>query len=90
MIPPGGLVSGFCFCTNAPDIRGYGCQGPRHDPHVDDLTDDDLFLDAVDAIVLDALGRLGNDPKSRYALFRRLLAVAQEAVSADGGSLGRG
>jgi hypothetical protein len=45
---------------------------------MDTFTDDDLFLDAVDAIVLDALVRIGKDPRARYAFFRRLLAVAQE------------
>jgi len=29
---------------------------------MDNITDDDLFLDAVDAVILDALGRLGRDP----------------------------
>ena len=44
---------------------------------MDHLTDD-LFLDAVDAIALDVLARIGDDPRARYALFKRLLAVAQE------------
>jgi hypothetical protein len=42
-------------------------------------TDDYLFLDAVDAIVLDALARIRNDPKARFRFFRRLLAVPQAA-----------
>jgi hypothetical protein len=46
---------------------------------MDDLTDDDLFLDALDAIVLDALARIGDDPRARYAFFRRLLAAEQDA-----------
>jgi hypothetical protein len=29
---------------------------------LDDSTDDDLFLDAVDAIPLDALATIGNEP----------------------------
>ena len=53
---------------------------------MDDLTDDDLFLDMVDAIVLDALGRIGDDPDARYAIFRRLLAVTREVVE-DGSSV---
>lgn len=48
---------------------------------MDDFTDDNLFLDAVDAVVLDVLSRIGDDPKARFAFFRRLLAVAQEAVA---------
>ena len=43
-------------------------------------TRDDLFLDAVDAIVLDALARIGDDPRARFAFFKRLLAVAQEVA----------
>ncbi len=34
---------------------------------MDDLTDDDLFLDAMDAIVLDALARIGDDPEARLS-----------------------
>jgi len=51
---------------------------------MDDLTDDDLFLDAVDAIVLDALARIGDGPKAKFKFFRRLLAVAQEVAKERG------
>ena len=51
---------------------------------MDDPTDDDLFLDAVDAIVLDALARIGDDPRARFAFFKRLLAVAQEVAKERG------
>jgi len=45
---------------------------------MDDLTDDDeLFLDAVDTVVIDVLERLGDDPEARLR-HSRLLAVAQE------------
>ena len=47
---------------------------------MDEPTDDDLFLEAVDTIVLDALAAIGDDPGARFALFKRLLAVAQEVV----------
>jgi hypothetical protein len=40
-------------------------------------TRDDLFLDAIDAIVLDALARIGDDPRARFSFFKRLRAVAQ-------------
>jgi len=43
---------------------------------MDEPTQDDLFLDAVDAIVLDALAIIGADPRARFAIFERLLAVA--------------
>jgi hypothetical protein len=45
---------------------------------------DDLFLDAVDVIVLDALARIGDDPRARFAFFKRLLAVAQEVAKERG------
>jgi hypothetical protein len=45
---------------------------------MDEPTLDALFLDAADAIVLYALARIGNDPRARFAYFKRLLAVAQE------------
>ena len=54
---------------------------------MDDLTDDDLFLDAVDAIVLDALARIGDDPRARLAFFERLLAVVQEVLRSMAGEL---
>ena len=51
---------------------------------MDDFTDDDdLFLDAVDTIVLDVLQRLGDDPDARFAFFRRLLAVRRRRRSGD-------
>jgi hypothetical protein len=37
---------------------------------VDAPTQDELFLDAVDAIVLDALARIGDDPRARYAFLK--------------------
>ena len=50
-----------------------------------DLTDDnDLFLDAVDTVVIDVLERLGDDPDARYAFFRRFLALAQGVVENSG------
>jgi hypothetical protein len=52
----------------------------RHAPAMDDLADDDLFLDAVNAIVLDALARIGDDSRARFAFFKRLLAVAPEVA----------
>ena len=45
-----------------------------------DLDADDLFLDAADAIVLDALARIGDDPRARYVFFKPLLAVAREVA----------
>ena len=51
---------------------------------MDDLDLDDLFLDALDAIMLDALARFLGDPSARYAFFKRLLAVAQEVAKERG------
>ena len=45
---------------------------------MDEPTQDDLFLDAVDAIAVDALARIEDDPRARFTFFKRLLAVAQE------------
>jgi hypothetical protein len=59
-------------------MRGDARLGARHDQGMGEPTQDDLFLDAVDAIVLDALAIIGNDPRAKYAFFKRLLAVAQE------------
>jgi len=47
-----------------------------------DLDLDEMFLEAVDAVVLAALERIGDDPEARFRFFRRLLAVAEEAVAA--------
>ena len=51
---------------------------------MDEPTQEDLSLDAVDAIVLDALQRIGDDPRARFAFFKRLLAVAQEVEKERG------
>ena len=48
---------------------------------IPDVDADDLFLDALEAVVLAALGRIGDDPDARFRFFRRPLAVAEkEAV----------
>ena len=52
--------------------------GAREAGRMDEPTQDDLFLDAVEAIVLDALARIGDDPRARFAFFKRLPAVADE------------
>jgi hypothetical protein len=41
---------------------------------------DDVFLKVVDSIVLEALAAIGSDPAARFTLFRKLLAVAQDAA----------
>jgi len=40
-----------------------------------------LFLDAVGAMVLAALDRIEDDQGARFALFKKLLAVAQEVAN---------
>ena len=42
--------------------------------------DDDLFLDLLDTVVLDALGMIGDDREARYAFLRRFVALAQDSV----------
>ena len=41
---------------------------------------DEVFLDALEAVVLAALEWIGNDREARFRFFRRLLAAAEEAV----------
>jgi hypothetical protein len=43
-----------------------------------DLYADEVFLDALEAVVLAALERIGDGPAARFRFFRRLMAVAQE------------
>ena len=38
----------------------------------------------MDAFVLDALAIIGDDPRARFAFFKRLLAVAQEVAKERG------
>jgi hypothetical protein len=61
-------------------MRGDARDAERQARGMDDPTQDELFLDAVDAIVLDALAMIGDDPRARFAFFKRLLAVAREAA----------
>ena len=46
-----------------------------------EFDDDDLFLDAVDDLVLAALEEIGQDPAVRFALFKGLLAAARAATA---------
>jgi hypothetical protein len=46
-----------------------------------DLDLDEVFLDALEAVVLAALERIGDDLEARFRFFRRLLAVAEERRS---------
>ena len=62
-------------------MRHDARHGLRQAARMDDISDDELFLDAVDTIVLDVLQQLGNDPDARFAFLRRLLVVAQETVA---------
>jgi len=48
---------------------------------MDDFIDDDLFLDAVDHVVLEALAVIGDDPQARFAFFRRLVTTARNVVA---------
>ena len=48
-----------------------------------DLDVDAVFLDALGAIVLAALERIGDDPRASFRFFRELLAVARAARGAD-------
>jgi hypothetical protein len=41
---------------------------------------DEVFLDAVEAVVLAALERIGANPEARFRFFRRLLAIATETA----------
>jgi len=38
----------------------------------------------VETIILDALARIGDDPRARFAFFTRLLTVAQEVAKERG------
>jgi hypothetical protein len=42
--------------------------GARHDQGMNAPTQDELFFDAVDAIVLDALARIWDDPRARFLI----------------------
>ena len=48
-----------------------------------DLDADEVFCDAVCALVQAALEAIGNDPRARFRFFRELLAVARAARGAD-------
>jgi hypothetical protein len=43
-------------------------------------TDDDLFLDMIESVTLDVLGRIGDDPEARYAFLKLFLALTQDVV----------
>lgn len=39
---------------------------------------DEVFLEAIDAVVVAAHEQMGDDPEARFKFFRRLLTVAHE------------
>jgi len=45
-----------------------------------DFDPNEVFLDALEAVVLAALERIGDDPDARFRFFRQLLAVATETA----------
>lgn len=47
---------------------------------MDEINDDDPFFDAADQIVLEALATIGDDPRARFAFFKRLLAVTRDVA----------
>ena len=53
-------------------VTGHGIVRGMEKP-----TDDDLFLDAAEVMVLNVLDRIGGDPKAQFEFFRRSLAVAK-------------
>jgi hypothetical protein len=48
---------------------------------MESFNEDDVFLDAVDDLVLAALHAIGKDPAARFALFKDLLAAARDATA---------
>jgi hypothetical protein len=47
------------------------------------LTDDDLCLDAGDAVVADAMSRIADDSDARHAFVRAFPALAQEVAGSS-------
>ena len=73
---------GVCFWTFPTQMRNDAPHRSRHAWVMNDFADDgdDLFLDAVETIVLHVLHRLGGDPEARFRCFRRLLDVARDVA----------
>jgi hypothetical protein len=51
---------------------------------MDEPTQDDLCLDDVNAVALETLTRIGDDPQARFAIVKQLLAVVQEIAEERG------
>jgi len=73
-------VLSFAFCTNAPQIRVARPPEKPHAARMDapELDLDEVFVEALEAVVLAALERIGDNPTGRFKFFQRLLAVAEE------------
>lgn len=66
----------------ATGLRGDGSSNPGPVAAMDNITNDDgLFLDAADAVAVEALARIGEDAEVRVRLPRRLLAVARKEAT---------
>ena len=73
-------VLSFAFCTNAPQIRVARPPEKPQAARIDapELDLDEVFVEALEVVVLAALERIGDDPEARFRFFRRVLAVAEE------------
>ena len=69
------------FCTYTVDIWGAPRREGRKNGRMVNFNEDEVFLDAVDHVVLVALETVGSDPVARFALFKALLAAAREATA---------
>ena len=47
---------------------------------MDDLTDDEILIEAIADVTFDVLSRIGDDPDARYAFFKRFVELAMVAV----------
>jgi len=73
----GAPVCGECG-RNAPRLPAREVPGCAHGHPDLDLDLDEVFLDAVEAVVQTALERTGDERETRFRFFRRLLAVGEE------------
>jgi len=73
-------VLSFAFCTNAPQIRVARPPEKPQAARIDapELDLDEVFVEALEVVVLAALEQIGDDPETRFRFFRRLLVAAEE------------
>lgn len=76
------LLSPANFCAHWPVMHLAYRSAWMQDALMDTVTEQDaFFLDAVEAVVMATLDRIGSEPGARFRFFKRILVAAAVAAN---------